>query len=372
MRSPRFPPASVLTTPAPLRTVSAMSTSSVQTALRRLLLVLCLLGAAAPEAGARPYVETAPSRGFHLFTRPKKRNPQDQWAYVQMLDQAGKTRAASRHAYALRLYWPEAPEAPAAQLLHARLLERRGHLLEAFDAYQFLVERYPGRFEFNEVIGRQMSLAKSIMDLRKGRVLFLPGFTAPERAIPLLEKIIASAPEWPGAAEAYFLIGSAHERVYDYAKAIDAYFSAMNRFPDSEFAERAAFAQAQCHIQISNDAPQDNRAVETAIASCDFFLQRFPDSPRRADLLARRNQLLAHQSRNAFARARYYDQILHNPTAALIEYRSFLARFPQAEQAPQARQRVEALARQVESHGKKKSPAAPQTAAPPPSPNPEN
>ncbi|NLG35223.1 MAG: tetratricopeptide repeat protein [Lentisphaerae bacterium] len=338
-----------------------MPTSLVQAAWRVTILPLLMAGmlAAAPEAGARPYVETAPARGFHLFTRPKKRTPEDQWAYVQHLDRAGKTRAASRHAYALRLYWPNAPEAPAAQMLHARLLERRSHLLEAFDAYQHLVDHYPGRFEFNEVLDRQMALAKSIMDLRKGKILFLPGFTAPERAIPLLEKIVASAPEGRAAAEAYYLIGTANQRIFEYGKAIDAYFTTLNRFPDSPFAEPAARAQMECHVLLADDAPQDNRALETAIAACDFFLQRFPDSPQRPDVLATRKRLRADQSRNAYARARYYDRILQNPSSALIEYRSFLARFPNAEQSPLARRRVEALARQL----------GPDTPAPPP---PEN
>ncbi len=309
---------------------------------------LLLLGgflASIPDAGAsaKPYVESLPSRGFHLFTRPKKKTPDAQWEHVQSLDRAGKTRAAANQAFALRLFWPYSPEAPAAQLLYARLLERRNQPLDAFDAFQHLVDHYPGHFDFNEVIQRQMLIAKTVMELKKGHFLFIPGFAAPERAIPLFEKIVASAPEGPNAPEAFFLIGQANERIFEYTQAIDAYFNTLNRFPDSPFAEQAAHAQAQCHILLSRDAPHDSRALDTARAACLLFLQRYPDSRFRPAIEADLALLRAQQARNAYDRARYYDRILHNPESAAIEYRAFLALYPDAEQAPDARQRLEEI-----------------------------
>lgn len=326
-----------------------MSKFIASAAGRRFLFLLCLGGslAAAGPAAARPYVETAPKRGFHLFTRPRKKDPAAQWEWVQSLDRAGKARAAARQAYALRLFWPQAPEAPGAQLLYARHLDRRRRFQEAFDAYQHLVDTYPGRFEFNEIIARQMDLAKAIMEHRKGKFLFIPGFSAPERAIPYLEKIVRNAPESPLAAEAYFRIGQAQERVYAYPEAIDAYFTALNRFPDSDVAEPSALGQARCHIRIARDSPEDNRAVETAIAACDLYLQRHPDSASADDIRATRRELLARQARTAFDRARYYDRILRRPAAALIEYRAFLAAYPDADQAADARRRVQELSRQL-------------------------
>ena len=322
-----------------------MSKSSPKAAWRWVFCFLLLGALLAPEAGAiaKPYVETAPARGFHLFIRPKKKSAAAQWEHVQALDRAGKTRAAANQALALRIWWPHAPEASGAQLLYARLLERRNRPQAAFDAYQHLVEHYTGRFEFNEVLGRQMQIAKTLMERKKGKFLFLPGFDAPERAIPLFEKIVASAPEGRDAAEAYYLTGVANERTYEYDQAIEAYFTALNRFPDSPFAEPSAYSQAQCHIKVSNEAPNDNRALDTARAACFLFLQRYPDSPRRASVEADLARLHNQQVLNAYARARDYDRILRKPAAALIEYQSFVALFPNADQAPEARLRIAQL-----------------------------
>jgi len=224
-----------LTGTGALRNVPAMSKSSLH-AVRRGLLALLLLGlgpalSASAATAAKPYVEKAPARGFHLFGRPKQKGPEAQWEYVLKLERAGKLRATANQALALRLFWPHSAQAPEAQLLLARTLERRGHLLAAFDAYQHLLEHYSGRFEFNEVLDRQRQIAKTVMDKKKGKFLFLPGFAAPERAIPLYEKIVASAPEGRDTAELYYLIGVANERIYEYDKAIEAYFTALNRFP---------------------------------------------------------------------------------------------------------------------------------------------
>lgn len=308
-----------------------------------LLLGALLAPAPSAEAIAKPYVETAPQRGFHPFTRPKMKTPGAQWEHVQALDRAGKTRAAANQALALRLFFPNSPEAPLAQTLYGRLMERRRKPLAAFDAYQHLLEHYAGRFEFNEVVDRQMQIAKTVMETKKGRFLFLPGFAAPERAIPLFEKIVQSAPEGRNAPEAYYLIGVAHEKTFEYDKAIEAYFSGLNRFPDSAYAEQSALAQARCHILISSDALNDNRALDTARAACVLFLQRYPGSDHRASVEADLARLRGRQAQNAYALARYYDRILRKPAAALIEYQAFVALFPDAEQAADARLRIAQL-----------------------------
>lgn len=296
------------------------------------------------RGGTSPvYEETEPDPGFHLFNRPEKKDAASQWAYVLDLQRAGKTRAAAKQALALRLFWPYAPEAPQAQLLYARLLEERGHLEESFDAFQYMVDHYTGRFEFNELIATQRRLAQQVMVARHGRFLLLPGFSAPERAIPLFEKIVENAPEDPETAGDYVFIGRAHEDNFDYAEAIEAYFKAMNRFPDSPHALEAAYRQALCHVRLSDDEPNDQRALATARAACVLFLQRHPTSEHREEMQERIARLSARQAQNDFDLAVYYDRQLKRPTAALIAYRTFLERHPGDAHADEARTRIQQL-----------------------------
>ena len=324
-----------------------MFKAPLQALLRGILAWVLLCGILAvpsvDASPAKPYVEKTPGRGFHIFVRPKYKTPEAQWEFAQQLNRAGKWKSAARMALACRIWWPHSPEGPKSQMFYARLMEDHGKLQEAFDAYQYLLEHYTGRFEFNVVIDRQMQIAKTLMDRKKGKFLFIPGFDAPERAIPLFEKIVASAPEGRHTAEAYYLTGVANDRIYEYDKAIDAFFTALNRFPDSEFAAKSAYAQAQCHIKVSNDAPHDNRALETARAACLLFLERYPDSPHRAEIEADLAKLHERRIQIAYQLALYYDRILRKPSSALIEYQTFVALFPDAEQTPAARRRIEEL-----------------------------
>lgn len=297
------------------------------------------------EAVARDhaYVEDMPKRGFHLFVRPKKKTAAAQWDYVQSLERSGNLKGASQQALALRLFYPLSDEAPMAQLFHARAEQARGRLESAFEAYDYLVEHFNGRFDFDDVLTQQFEIAKALMTLKKGKFLFLPGFQAPDRAIPYFERIVKAAPEWRHTPEAQYLIGVAYESIYEYANAVSAFTLTENRFPKSEFAEQAAYAKTRCYLTLANDAPNDNRALENARAAKLLFLKKYPDSQFAGQARADVATLRLRQGQNAYERAKYYDQIAKNPKAAILEYETFLEEFSDSPWAEAARVRIQFL-----------------------------
>lgn len=291
-----------------------------------------------------PYEETAEEGTFQLFNRPAKKTSADQWAYVQSLRKAGKTRAAARQALALRLFWPASPEAPQAQWLYARLLDERGHPAESFDAFQYMFDHYAGHFEFSELVSVQHRLAHEVMESRVGHFLFIPGFAAPEKAIPLYEKIAENAPEDPRTAEALLNIGKAHEFNFRYDEAVEAYFKAMNRFPDTEAADEAAFRQAVCHVALADDEPNDQRALATARAACALYLRdHTAESEERSLMEADLRRLESRQAGFDYALGLYYEKTLKRPDSAVIAYKTFLERHPADFRAPEVRGRLAAL-----------------------------
>lgn len=291
-----------------------------------------------------PYEESAEDRYFQFFNRPAMTTPADQWEYVQGLRRDGETRAAAKQALALRLAWPVSPEAPQAQWLYARLLDERGHPADSFDAFQYMVDHYAGQFEFGELIAIQHRLAHQVMESRVGHFLFIPGFKAPEKAIPLYEKIAENAPEDPRTAEALLNIGKANEFNYEYGKAIEAYFRAMNRFPGTPAAEEAALRQAVCHVAIADDEPNDQRALATARAACALYLRdRGPDAPDRDLMEANLRRLDARQARFDYDLGLYYEKTLKRPDSAVIAYETFLERHPADHRADEVRGRLAAL-----------------------------
>ncbi|MCX7009890.1 MAG: hypothetical protein NTY53_22055 [Kiritimatiellaeota bacterium] len=313
---------------------------------------------------ARHYEETeARSHWYNAFIRPAKDNPRDQLAYAEQLQKDGWLRSASKQFRLLTVFWPQAPEAPKAQLAYARLLDLRKQKNawgvsweDAFDEYTYLIEHYPGTFPYNEILQRQFEIAETVMVTRKGKFLFLPGFKSPDRAIPLFEKILEHGPEWEKAPECQFLIGRAQEFGYEYELAVAAYLSTIVRYSDSPFAEQAAYRRALCLEILATSEPNNEAALDEAWTALHQFVTRYPKSEYAAETIKLRDSLLRRRAQLAFNRARYYDTIAKQPKAALMEYQEFLLSFPHSDWTPQAQTRIERLAPLVEKieHAKAK------------------
>jgi tetratricopeptide (TPR) repeat protein len=308
----------------------------------------CSLAVLSPAEAREPYRETVGRKGWFIFGRTAKPTPAEQWAYAESLEEAGRVGAAAKQYYRLVARWPQAPEAGPAQYRYARWVDGRGKLLRAFDEYQRLFDRFTGQFPYDEVLGRQFQIAQSLMQKKKGRFLFIPGFAAPERAIPLFEKIIANGPGWEKAPEAQFLIGRAHELGKEYEEAIAAYLTAQNRYPDSALAEESGFHAALCYYRLALENPTDEQLQENAWAALSVFVSRYPASDRRPQAESHRNELYDHRAGLAYLRAYFYDRIARRPEAALICYRAFLRQFPSSERAAEAIDRVQVLAKKGE------------------------
>ena len=316
--------------------------------LRLPIIAVLALGYAAlgslPALAAKPYQETeARSHWYNFFIRPAKDNPRAQLAYAEGLQTDGWLRSATKQYRRLTVFWPEAPEAPKAQLALARVLDTRQKWEDAFEEYTYLIEHYPGTFPYNDILQRQFEIAETVMATRKGKFLFFPGFKAPDRAIPLFEKIIEHGPEWEKAPECQYLIGRAHEFGYEYELAVAAYLTAIVRYPDSPFAEQSAYHRALCLELLASAEPNNESALDEAWTAMHQFVARYPKSEYVAEITKLREKLFRSRAQMAFNRARYYDTIARQPKAALMEYQDFVRFYPHSDWTAEAQKRIEKL-----------------------------
>lgn len=297
----------------------------------------------------KPYHETVGKKGWWFFGKTARPTAAEQWAYADELDQAGRAGKAAKQYYRLVARWPQAPEAGPAQLRYARWIDGRGKLLHAFDEYQRLFDRFNGQFPFDEVLNRQFEIAEKLMTTKKGHFLVFPGFAAPERSIPLFEKIIANAPGSEHAARAQLLVGRAHELGKMYEEAIASYLTTLNRYPGTAMAEEAGFHAAKCYYRLALENANDEQLMENAWAAASVFIARYPKSENSLEAEVYRAELYDRRAALAFRRADFYDRIAKRPEAALLAYRAFLKQFPSSDQVETARARIEALEKKVET-----------------------
>lgn len=318
-------------------------------------LAAALWAALLPAAiAAKPYTEElAPEGNRGLFLRPRQDTPAEQLAHAEALLQEGRERAADRQFRALVRTWPSTPEAGAAQFQHAAYLQRRGKLEKAFESYQFLVENYPGRFPYETVLERQFEIALEIKDHRRGAFLGLPGFTSPERALPMLEDIVRNGPRWERAPEAHFLMGSIREQNKEYDLAVVSYLETLLRYPRSPYAMEAAFARARCLVTLADRNPYDKDRTEEAWYALSVFLTSYPESEYAEEARAMYAKITERRAERAYQIAEYYDKTADNPEAALTAYRTFVNSHPSSKWTESAQQRITTLQEIVEARGAK-------------------
>lgn len=325
-----------------------MQRSTYRLGLSLGLVALCL---ATAWAGEKPYREETAKRGFfvRLFYRPHENTPAKQLAYAHRLFDKGQIRKAARAYLALTKYWPESAEAAEAQYRYARIIDRRGKIQDAFDEYQRLFEKYPHTFPYEEVLARQFELAVQLMNTRKGKFLFLPGFQAPERAVPLFEKILTNGPEWEKAPEAQYLLGYAQEQAFEYEAAIIAYSVVQQRYPTSSFAEQASYRLVLCWKKLADESPNNQQLLNNAWVAAMFYLNTYPMSSRAEEVREISRVILDRRAEIAYKIARYYDRAARKRAAAISAYENCIREFPESRWADEARQRLEELKKTSET-----------------------
>lgn len=306
-------------------------------------------GDAFEAADKKKKKEKKRKRGWHLFVHPAKADPVAQLAYADGL-RARQPKKALKQYRALVLRWPEAPEAAPAQRAYAELLQARGKLYKAGDEYRYLLDHYAGQFDgYEEVLGRLFDIAKELIEKRKGRFLFLPGFKAPERATPALETIVQNGPHWEGAAEAQYLLGWIHEFNDEYEDAVYAYEVGLQRYPGTPFAERCAYGRAYCLFLLSEESPYSIEAAREARAAMVLFARSHPRSENAPLAQEYADALLRRMAKDSYDMAVFYDRIARKPKAALVAYEEFAKNFPSSEWTSVAEIRIDALRRVMQA-----------------------
>lgn len=287
--------------------------------------------------------KSAGKRGTHWYRHPEYDTATNQEAYAYRLYTNGSLRSAEKAYNALVYAWPDSPQAPSAQLAVAQIMQKREYYEEAFDEYQYLIEHYPGRFRYPEVLEAQFQIANYLMNSRRGEFLFFPGFAAPDRALRLFEKIVKNAPSWEKAPLAQLNVGQIHEMNDELEEAIAAYEILLNRYPLSEWAATASYRQADCLCKLADQRPHDENAVNAARAALVDFIKSYPSHAAVPEAIQRRDALNRRVREMALARARFYDQLTKRPDAALSAYEQVCRTYPETEVAAQAAGRIEEL-----------------------------
>lgn len=312
-------------------------------AFRTLIMAAAVLGLGLPtlvSAAEKPYVETPQPRAWYTLLKPAHANPADQLEHARALRDGGHTWRAQRHYRALFESWPVSKEAAVALQERAEMLARTGHDEDAFEDYQKLADHPASPLSYREILDRQSALAAAAVARKHYRLLF-GGWTAPERALPLLEPLARSAAGWPGAAQAQIEIGRIHVRNGNWTDAVSAFQEYLIRFPAGPDVEEAAYGRARSLHELARDSRNDPAMGRDAQSALAAFTRDYPESTHRADALRRLDRMNAAQIEVAWRTARYYDRHYRSPEAARLAMERFLTLHPASAHTPAAQSELD-------------------------------
>ncbi len=299
----------------------------------------------APREAREPSAPERKAVRWYTLRRPRADTPAGQLALADGLREDGRLRKAVRAYDALVHRWHQQDEAVEAQMQVARLLHARGRYEKSFTEFQYLIDHFAGRFPYTEVIDYQYRIVRHVLE-RPRRRLF--GFSDPERVVPLLKQVVANAPAHDQAPQAALKTGMIYEDAAKFEEASVAYEQVLQRYPRSDEAVEAAFRRAVCLVRMSDRSPRDEAQARSALAALASFLNRYPESPFRGEVLEHRAALMTRVAELHYAIAEFYDRRAKRPEAALIAYRDYLATFPESTRRGAVEARVHELERTVQ------------------------
>jgi len=245
-----------------------------------------------------------------------------------LYDQGRAAEAAGNSSRALRIYrtlsrdYPLSTAAPDAKFRQASLLDRSGKLLDAFDAYDSLLTKYPASPHYTEAIKRLEAVAHAAAggSLKTSSLIGLKTRVEAKKAVMMLGKVRDNAPRSPSASRAQYTIGEVWQNKEKFAQANAAYRKVVSDYPQSNYAPEAQFRVGQILLAEAKDGNQDSANLERARLAFDDLLLRYPKSKRAADARREIKNLSSGEIQRTYDIAEFYRK-KEKTSSAIFYYR---------------------------------------------------
>lgn len=258
-------------------------------------------------------------------------------------DEAGRTAGAIRNYDRVATRHPFAPSAPQARFRQAELLQQRGDVVKAFDAYQQYIERFSGSGLYATALSRQAEMAQSAADgeVRSG-FLGLRTKLSLDRTVKMLESIRDNAPQSRTASKAQFTVGQLYESRKKPAEAVAAYRRLVRDQPDAPEAPEALFRVGEILLAQADSGNRNQATLDLAREAFNDYLIQYPRHAKNAEARKRVSEIRQRNLQRTYETAAFYERT-GQIEAAKVYYREVVRDAKSGELHDQARARLRAL-----------------------------
>ncbi len=276
---------------------------------------------------------------------PVEKDPLLQMDKAEAFERDGENlRALNAYRQFLRAY-PSSLLAPRAQIKLAELYEREGEYERAYNEYGEYIRRYKSGAEFEKAVESQYEIARLFLEGERIKFLGVRIFPATARAQEMFEEIVKVAPYSKVATKAQFSAGLALEKQGKRDKAIKTYEEMLLKYPNDPIAADAQYQIGYVYLREARSG-YDPKASNRARLAFEDFIARFPDSEKVPQAKENIASLSGERTSDSLKIAQFYDK-QKNYKAAVIYYNEVIRLDPDSEQSEIAKARIEQLRDQL-------------------------
>ncbi len=262
---------------------------------------------------------------------------------------AGKTKRALKRYRTVTLKYPLFLSAHEAAYRRGKILEADGEPLEAFDAFNDVLTKYPASPYYADAMKRQQTIAlnaangnitESFIGLLKTRV-------SVKDTAEMLTRVRENAPRAPSAELAQFTLGRLYQKDggdINSDRAIQAYRELTRDYPDSKYAPNAQLQIGKILLASARKGNQDSANLDRARQAFDDLLIAYPESEEASLAKAELAKLSAGEIKRNFDIAEFYRK-KGNLSSAIFYYQETVKRSKSGTLHDQAQSWIKKLSR---------------------------
>jgi outer membrane protein assembly factor BamD (BamD/ComL family) len=184
-------------------------------------------------------------------------------------------------------------------------------LLDAFDAYDAILTKYPASPHYAEAIKRQETIAhQAAQGHIKNSFIGIKSRVDVKKTTSMLRKVRDNAPRAASADRAQFTIAEVHQSRGSGStaavRAIASYQQLVRDYPNSKYASESQYRIGTILLAEAKQGNQDSANLDRAKRAFDDVLIRYPSSKRAKDAKAQIAKLSSGDIQRSFEVAEFY------------------------------------------------------------------
>jgi outer membrane protein assembly factor BamD len=306
-------------------------------------LIFMAAGAACliPLRRASAEIDYTAGQGWSTEGESTEATASAQLTKAEALEKSGDFHRAMIAYYSLARKFPRSGVAADAQLKAGDMALASADLDRAYALYNEYLSKYPKGDGFDQALKGQFDVGQKFLEGARRRVFGVKAFPSMTRAQQIFESIVKAAPFSKWAPLAQFYAGQSLEKQGQPEEAIAAYEEVISRYPTDPMAADAQYQIGFVYYTQSRTA-YDKSAANKAEDAFNDFLARYPNSEKAPQARDDLKTLQSRENSGAMNIAKYYDK-RKDYKAAVIYYDEVIKDEPGTPDATTAQARIASL-----------------------------